>query len=388
MTPDLEHPSRKVTDYNDFDPPQAPQTTLHPLLRQFEQVEEIPLAPINMIHGPRPESRLQPHLLPVLQNCIREKGPSDACWTTQDKKGNTILNLAASRFVPSCVDWIPKRDFGDSLLQTRNHKGQTLLEFLQFKLKEPRTQKTAELRTVHISDKFRGHVESAIRCLLLLKRLGHLENLRESGNSGLVQQTIGGCTCGQRLDGFLSPRMLTALRFQAETGYDMFDNDFNDISEPDWVDLNADSLCYLPVRVLNNLRTNKSMRLGFVSLWKHIATCLERKIVPTEHNVFAIIQDTSEWPPVPKSFLGRGGSVGPTFLAICKGAIDQDEWTGNGEYQRIFAMEIEKLPDCRNDLEFGYVRGTCGYRRISMVRYADPWGSTLDEDGDRIKSMA
>lgn len=68
--------------------------------------------------------------------------------------------------------------------------------------------------------------------------------------------------------------------------------------------------------------------------------------------------------------------------------MEQDELVEDGAYQATFAKDVAKLPQCRNDLEFGYVSGTCGYRRISMVHHVDSCGNTLDEDRNRVDSMA
>lgn len=46
-------------------------------------------------------------------------------------------------------------------------------------------------------------------------------------------------------------------------------------------------------------------------------------------------------------------------------AMDQDEFAGDGEHHNVFSDKIEALPECRNDHEFGFVSGMCGYARIS-----------------------
>ncbi len=75
------------------------------------------------------------------------------------------------------------------------------------------------------------------------------------------------------------------------------------------------------------------------------------------------------------------------FLAICREAIKQDKWTGDGEYQELSGEEIAYLPECRNDHEFGYVSGMCGYRRICLIPTVDMMGNRLDEDGNNIDSL-
>jgi hypothetical protein len=39
----------------------------------------------------------------------------------------------------------------------------------------------------------------------------------------------------------------------------------------------------------------------------------------------------------------------------------------DGSHQETFQEEIRKLPECRNDPEYGFVNGMCGYKRVSGV---------------------
>lgn len=82
--------------------------------------------------------------------------------------------------------------------------------------------------------------------------------------------------------------------------------------------------------------------------------------MPNESNVLNALDSRREWPPVTKNFLQRGGSVESVALMLFKNAMDQDELAGDGEHMRCFGEDIEKLPKCRNDHEFGFVSGMCG----------------------------
>lgn len=79
LSPNNEHPSRQLAATEDFDPPEALMTSLHPLLTTFQQVWS------------KPEDRFE-----ALRNCMQQQGSTDACWTTTDRTGNTVLHLAAS----------------------------------------------------------------------------------------------------------------------------------------------------------------------------------------------------------------------------------------------------------------------------------------------------
>ena len=126
------------------------------------------------------------------------------------------------------------------------------------------------------------------------------------------------------------------------------------------------------------------MRQGFANLWLHVATCLEGGKVPNAANVLDVVESASEWPPATGNFLSRGGTVESVFLAVCRSAMEQDEWAGDGNHMEVSSAEIAKLPECRNDHEFGYVSGMCGYMRISLGAVM---GNCLDEDGNIVDSL-
>ena len=375
MTSNNDHPSHRLASTEDFNPPKVPLTALHSLLSPFQQISDPPSVLDQILSRNSPEI---PDFLSVLQNCMQQKGSADACWTSEDKDGNTVLHLAASTFNVGCVKWILNQDFGTQLLQLRNNHGETPLELLQFKLEELRTQSVINASTVPVSDQFEGHSDSAVRCLILLKGLVSVESLVESQGPNALLQMVGGCTCGQCLKGFLSPRMSHALLCQAQIGYDLMNYDIYECSGPEWVKFHKYYLGYLLSRVRNNLKTNKSMRQGFVNLWLHIATCLKTGKAPNEPNVLNVVRDAGEWPPAVRNFLQRGGTVESVALEIYTRAMEQDEWTGDGTYQETFSEDIANLPECRNDLEFGYVSGMCGFRRISLTKNVDVRGDLLE----------
>jgi hypothetical protein len=38
---------------------------------------------------------------------------------------------------------------------------------------------------------------------------------------------------------------------------------------------------------------------------------------------------------------------------------------GSRAIDTVFQTKLAELPECRNDLEYGFVSGMCGYRRVS-----------------------
>jgi len=64
-------------------------------------------------------------------------------------------------------------------------------------------------------------------------------------------------------------------------------------------------------------------------------------------------------------------------MMLFQEAMDRDEHAGNGELAMMFADEIAEVPECRNDHEFGFVSGMCGYQGISQMRYTDAFSGNV-----------
>ncbi|KAE8397429.1 hypothetical protein BDV37DRAFT_265626 [Aspergillus pseudonomiae] len=143
-----------------------------------------------------------------------------------DAHGNTVLHLAAAKVKPNSVRWILSRT--QVLLQQRNGQGETPLDVLLTNLEESRTTHRLNALTEDVSDQFTGFSDTAVICLI-------------STNGGIRVTGVKwhrlkyGCTCGQCISGFLSP-----------------------------------CLTFLPRNVQNNLKTDKSMRKGFMNLCNHL----------------------------------------------------------------------------------------------------------------------
>ncbi|KAH8722276.1 hypothetical protein BGZ61DRAFT_586895 [Ilyonectria robusta] len=300
-----------------------------------------------------------------------------------DRKGNTILHLAAMSRKTEAVDLIQSNL--PHLASIRNMEGYTPAEALRSDMELRRTR-------FGMSDKFEGFGRSDVTCLAALTSTDILypnestdfdtgttasateEQLSKTSNTLRLKY---GCTCGQCIGGFLSPRMLFALLCQAEINHDFLSDEL-DYSGPDWVSFNEDSLKHLSPSVRENLKTNKSMREGFANMYDCIARCLRENNLPNERNVLDLWRNkTSEWPPVTKTYLQRGGTVVAAATNIFERAMNQDEWAGDGEHMEVFEEEIKGLATCRNDHEFGFVAGMCGYKRISTVRYVDMLGREI-----------
>jgi len=355
-----EHPSHLLAPDDDYDPP-APHTTVpSSILQPLQQ---------SLVQSQDEEA------LKALEEYLQHTLSTDPCWLATDKDGNTLLHIAAVNFRPASVNCIMEQDFGPQMLEMRNSEGDTPLEAALIKLEAIRTRRVFDGLgdlTVPRSDKFEGYSNASTICLAKLKGLREITNLD-------LARLAGGCTCGQCISGFLSPRMCFALLCQAEIHHDTLSDSIIQYSGSDFVDFQEELLKYLPNRVRENLKTNESMRQGFANMCDHIATCLRARVVPNEANVLDTLENASEWPPATKTFLQRGGSVASVALMLFQQAMNEDELAGDGTHAEIFADDITKLPECRNDHEFGFVSGMCGYRRISQIRYVSMMGEPIDD---------
>ncbi|KAL2201521.1 hypothetical protein P885DRAFT_27212 [Corynascus similis CBS 632.67] len=313
-----------------------------------------------------------------------------------DENGNTILHVAAVSRKAETVAYILAKY--PHLKDLRNADGHTPLEALQSSLEENRTRQRFINTTTVISDDFEGFSSSEIACLASLTGteiidIAELSNQDISATSSATDDMVSrfpkintilhtlrlkyGCTCGECLGGFLSPKMRFALLCQAHYRYDTLSEALH-ASGSEWVAMNAPELVYLATPVRQNMKTNKSMREGFTNMCKHIARCLEKNRVPNEETVLHLYRsETREWPPVTAHYLQRGGTVAAVVRMLFNHSIYCDEWAGDGTHLESYEDEIKTLPVCRNDHEFWFVSGMCGYKRISMVRYIDLLGQQI-----------
>lgn len=370
------HPSRQLGIFQDFVGPDD-QIAGVSLSAEMEEI-------VQQLTDPTVEAA---ECINELTNAFPEDF-EDGQWQTTDQHGNTLLHISSMSSKPDLVRFILSRV--PNLMAVRNKKGYTPPEALQNQLERQRTRWSNGHTSVVISDKFKGFSASSIACLAVLKNTDVVDLSRLSQQDiefvwsatdeqirsvpqldvAGIRKTLRykyGCTCEQCIGGFLSPRMKLALLCVAEVEHDNMYT-FMDDTGPDWVTINNDNLEYLPASVRENLKTNKSMRQGFANMFSHFAKCLDQGRMPTEGEVLDLYlwpDSESEWPPVTKNYLQRGGSVAAVANTIFQKAMERDEWAGDGGHREIFGEDIDKLVVCRNDHEFGFVAGMCGYQRVS-----------------------
>ena len=198
---------------------------------------------------------------------------------------------------------------------------------------------------VHISDIFGGHTMDEVNCVFKFQG-------RTNATNEEILRTMFGCTCGSCVGGFLSPRMMFALRTAADMIGDMLGFDLETEDVADYIDMHADAnLKYLEPSVRRNLVTNKSMRRGLCALFHHVGTCCGHMRVPTTSEVLEVLEHESEWPPDTKNFFQRGGTVSSAVRAAFDHVEMEHKYLGSGDHEEVFGTENAELIPCRNDLE-------------------------------------
>ncbi|KAK0637057.1 hypothetical protein B0T17DRAFT_520562 [Bombardia bombarda] len=381
FTDDPDHPSRHLDASEDWQDPH-PSASQLPIHRVW-----------NFVHGKLMDddisdsdclAELQKYMPPYME---------DPAWCCPDSVGNTILHYAAIHSRTEVIRYIMSKT--PEMLSMRNYDGYTPLEALRGEMEFRRTRTKAYAAkdsygawcgTGAESDIFAGYPPSIIESVEVLSGIQVLgahelsettpkatENKMISENIHLsdvfmAQRTLQlkyGCTCGECIDGFLSPRMRFALQHQAKTQHDTMSDTIEDMSGVRWLRFSEDKLKYLPSHVQQELEKNELLRRGFVDLFDLVAVCLRQRRVPKESNISLVWREMKGSLPLIESFLERGGTITAVASIVFYCARDQDYLAGN-IYSRVdLGDDFNGLPTCRNDLEYGFVSNMCGYNLLN-----------------------
>lgn len=285
-------------------------------------------------------------------------------WDRVTNSEATLLHITACELKPLSTQWLLDNVHNANRWKTaRNIDGYTPLEALHETLETIRTRKEyGLLRILHISDCFEGYPDAAVFCLSLLIGKEVL---------GLNRAHLRyGCTCGGCVGGFLSPRMRFSLIIQGEVTFDLAPYRIDDGGL--WIMFHGFRLEHLDLEVRENLKTNKSLRKGFVNMFQIAVECLKAGKVPTAQNLEWFRDNQSEWPPHTKNYLRRAGTQMGS-RAVLRYMFDrakkEDEKAGTEDSQLVSKEEWSRLPTCRNDHEFEFVARACGYAADDVISF-------------------
>jgi hypothetical protein len=315
-------------------------------------------------------------LLVQLQTLLKEKSRDDPAWQITNNSGNTMLHYVALTSKPQTISWLLEKN--PTLRDIRNDRGETAIDALHRFYDDLRTKRDHGMLTLSVSDQFTGFTDNTVACIVALKGISAATNIEK-----LCFKY--GCTCHRCVGGFLSPRMRFTLRNTAEFIHDMLNMSGDmDLMFDDFDEMHAQYLHYVPQSVRQNMKTNKSMRQGFAKLFSRFAAITRQdnaRGLPTEANIRLHLDTESEWPPHSKNYLSRGGTIYAIGSCIFRIAMDEDEVAGDGDPMMLdedekeekrnssLGLEQASLPECRNDLEYGFVSARLGYKMVSREYY-------------------
>ncbi|KAL7934438.1 hypothetical protein V8C35DRAFT_279609 [Trichoderma chlorosporum] len=338
--------SNSLSIDEDFNPPEpTPAFTTNPvlalLLKAFETI------------------RGDADRLGLIQTALGTSAPNGDVWVSTDRDGNTLLHHVATSENPTCVKWIVKKC--PRLCTIRNRLGETPLESCQEHLEDIRTKERLTIKKNPILEQFSGYRQPALDILCTLQGLSN-------PSPEELQRLKYGCSCGQCQEGFLSPRMHRALLRSVESILDVLSEHIPDLDGDAFVKENERQLEHLQPAALENMRKNKIMRQGFGNIFEHFAQRLKDHTEPPYlKKILEMVWFTEELPPVTKTYLELGGTLWAVGSAVFMTAMDESRWAGDGSILDDREAGITTLPACRNDDEFGFVSGMCGYDHVRPI---------------------
>ncbi|RSL95006.1 hypothetical protein CEP52_012305 [Fusarium oligoseptatum] len=225
--------------------------------------------------------------------------------TPVDDDWNTTLHLFALRNWPKSIAYASREWY--ELTSSRNRAGHTPLEALQNQMEKSRTTRTEGSKTHAVSDDFRGFTPEQIESLAVLQGVTICDldkvskdiisrvfttpknEFQRIPGAAEIQATLRlkyGCTCGQCLGGFLSPRMQYALRREGYWQMRALKAMIN--HGPTWLEHHKSELERVSPRTREIMENYKFIREGFVNLSKHLTTCIDQDRIPDKKNILEI----------------------------------------------------------------------------------------------------
>ncbi|GAB1217283.1 hypothetical protein ATERTT37_006519 [Aspergillus terreus] len=363
------HQSRAVVAASDFDPRRSHAEDLEneelQMIYEADRSTEVKKMKMERLRDALP---LHHAALTVMDEELKTffatHADDEIGWDRVTNSEATLLHITACQLKSLSTQWLLDNvHYANRWKTARNIDGYTPLEALQETLETRRTRKDyGFFRISNISDCFEGYPDAAVSCLSLLSGQEAL---------GLNRACLRyGCTCGECVGGFLSARMRFSLIIHGQENFDLAQDGIDDGGF--WIEASGHRLEHLGLEVRENLKTNKSLRKGFVNMFQIAVECLKARQVPTAENLKWFRDNQSEWPPHTKNYLRRAGTwmgCRAVLRYMFDRAKEEDEKAGDGQCQLVFNKEWSRLPTCRNDHEFEFVARACGYAADDVISF-------------------
>lgn len=171
-----------------------------------------------------------------------------------------------------------------------------------------------------------------------------------------VERVKFGCTCGECLSGFLSPRMTFALTRECDIIDDALKSSKGRCAEFHtflWVRIRWPLTRILHDEAVVALVESSTMRQGFKHLYQQISIALRSNCLSLSSFIEEQVKSAAKSSVKPvKEFLDTGRTVADLVLVLFDLAMGKDEYLGDGTSLQTSSDENEKLKECRNDREF------------------------------------
>lgn len=278
--------------------------------------------------------------LRILQQRAEAIPANDSRWFATDLHGRNLMHCVAVSRKPKALAYLRTLPCASDLSTARDLGGDTPLEGLERRLDKSRTTNNMGDMIVTMSDEFKGHSAKDVASLAQLTGTSTTDSLQ-------MDRLRFGCTCGECIAGFISPRTAYALSYQGGSNGDELGQDYWTM----WCHINNFLLCHLPLDVQHKMKRSEAMCEGFAAIFFHFSAVLAAKRAPTTANILQ--QADRERPAFTKTYIEQGGTVAGPILVCFQSAMAQDIYLGYTDIlESLHAEEISKLKECRNDHEF------------------------------------
>ena len=263
---------------------------------------------------------------------LQDLPSNNSRWLAVDAHGNSIMHFLAALQQSSSLGLLVEQQSANELLSLRNLEGETPLENLQAHLEKARVASEQMDMLIPESDNFAGFKPTTLDCLLILLEV-------KAPSPSQVARVKFGCTCGECLSGFLSPRMAFALTRECDTivhALKSSDGHCAEFPTSVWVRIRWPLIKILPVKAAVALTESSTMRQGFKDLYQRIDIALRSKCLPLSSYIQEQASFTAMSSVQPaKQFLDIGCTVANLGFVLFDLAMGKNE---------IWAMERTCIP--------------------------------------------
>ena len=299
-------------------------------------------------YSPSVRKQTDEQTLEITQRRIDEIDNDDPRWKVVDRHGNTIIHIMAVD-KPKTLGWLLTVPWLKSEHLRRNLEGETPSQYCRSLWELWRLGRDQNYEPILDAEVFEGYPRCAMACMTAF--------MSKKPQGVKKKQMRFGCTCGNCIAGFLSPRVADTLIHYADKEFVTLKRldrkkrpTQRDVSVPD----NLEWVHYLPVELTEKVLNSKEMRQGFIKTLHYIAVALRMAQLPTTKAILyhAEIRDSS----AVKSYIGGAGMVKAALDMCLDYAIVENGFTGDGTHHRDYEKDFERFPECRNDHEYQLVR--------------------------------